>query len=102
MNQKITSSSEAKSANPLLIAAVMLILLANIVFATEPAKISIISDSEGSRLQVDGRDFMVLGMNWEPESDLLMYKEQLFVTSAFLWEDTFKNRVNAIALSTEM
>ncbi|MFN2371848.1 MAG: glycoside hydrolase family 2 TIM barrel-domain containing protein, partial [Candidatus Krumholzibacteriia bacterium] len=27
--------------------------------------IEIVSDADGQRLQVDGRDFMVLGMNWE-------------------------------------
>ena len=27
-------------------------------------EIQVVSDASGSRLQVDGRDFMVLGMNW--------------------------------------
>jgi len=28
-------------------------------------RIAVVSDAAGSRLQVDGRDFMVLGMNWD-------------------------------------
>ncbi|MBN1449350.1 MAG: glycosidase, partial [Bacteroidetes bacterium] len=31
----------------------------------QTARIEIVKDASGSRLQVDGRDFMVLGMNWD-------------------------------------
>ena len=27
--------------------------------------IAVVTDADGSRLRVDGRDFMVLGMNWD-------------------------------------
>lgn len=30
-----------------------------------PATVRVVNDAEGSRLQVDGRDFMVYGMNWD-------------------------------------
>jgi hypothetical protein len=30
-----------------------------------PAKVTVASDAGGFKLQVDGRDFMVLGMNWD-------------------------------------
>ncbi len=33
--------------------------------ASAPASIRVVSDATGSRLQVDGRDFMMKGMNWD-------------------------------------
>jgi hypothetical protein len=33
--------------------------------AAQVANVRVVSDDSGSRLQVDGRDFMVLGMNWD-------------------------------------
>jgi len=33
--------------------------------AAEVAKVTVINDEMGSKIQVDGRDFMVLGMNWD-------------------------------------
>jgi hypothetical protein len=33
--------------------------------AAQVAEVRVVSDDSGSRLQVDGRDFMVLGMNWD-------------------------------------
>lgn len=35
------------------------------VQAADIAKVTIVKDGSGSKLQVDGKDFMVLGMNWD-------------------------------------
>lgn len=51
---------------------VLTIICALFVFQAEAsdayaqsAEVRVVSDSEGMRLQVDGKDFMVLGMNWD-------------------------------------
>ena len=43
---------------------VMLTALVSTAGAADLADISVVTDESGSRLQVDGKDFMVLGMNW--------------------------------------
>jgi hypothetical protein len=40
-------------------------LLAAPGVAAQVAPVRVVTDASGSRLQVDGRDFMVLGMNWD-------------------------------------
>lgn len=40
-------------------------VLSSPIFADSVSDIEVVSDASGSRLQVDGRDFMVIGMNWD-------------------------------------
>ena len=40
-------------------------LLAAAPLAAQPATVTVVSDSAGDRLQVDGRDFFVQGVNWD-------------------------------------
>jgi hypothetical protein len=50
---------------PFALCAVLLVLLsAQVTTASGMQDIKVVNDASGSRLQVDGRDFMVLGMNW--------------------------------------
>ncbi len=65
------TNSRGSLRRPLLIA-MTLVLLPLLLATTAPAQakaadlaeIEIVTDDSGSRLQVDGKDFMVLGMNW--------------------------------------
>lgn len=52
---------------PLLTAAALTGLLALSTFTTPASaqRVEVVSDDSGRRLQVDGEDFMVLGMNWD-------------------------------------
>jgi len=45
--------------------ATIVLLLGPVGAAAQTPTIRVVADSSGSRLQVDGRDFMVLGMNWD-------------------------------------
>jgi len=45
--------------------ATALVLTAVPIVAAQSPSIRVVSDEAGSRLQVDGRDFMILGMNWD-------------------------------------
>ncbi len=47
------------------LAAALLLSATPSVSAQAPQSIRVVTDASGSRLQVDGRDFMVLGINWD-------------------------------------
>jgi hypothetical protein len=69
---KMKRESRAARAVPLGIglATVVLLLLAGVAVSARAAQpavgpaVSIVSDASGEKLQVDGKDFMVYGMNW--------------------------------------
>jgi hypothetical protein len=42
-----------------------LLLAAPLAAGAAPAEVRVVSDASGQRLTVDGKDFMVLGMNWD-------------------------------------
>ena len=46
-------------------AAIVAVLTALPTHIAEAQRVSVVTDASGSRLQVDGRDFMVQGMNWD-------------------------------------
>jgi hypothetical protein len=45
--------------------AVLVLLLVPVGARAQVAQVEVVSDKTGDRLQVDGEDFMVLGMNWD-------------------------------------
>ena len=49
---------------PALIAAVLVTLLAGAAVAGDLPEVKVVKDASGQRLQVDGKDFMIFGMNW--------------------------------------
>lgn len=59
-------STECRWTRLLALTVLVLVLLApSATVAGEAVDIKVVSDDAGSRLQVDGQDFMVLGMNWD-------------------------------------
>ena len=47
------------------IVAMIVLLLSPAKSFAQAAKVEIVTDASGSRLQVDGEDFMINGMNWD-------------------------------------
>lgn len=47
------------------LAVLLMLLLSPAASNAQAAKVEIVSDSNGSKLQVDGKDFMINGMNWD-------------------------------------
>jgi hypothetical protein len=43
----------------------LILLFVPLEAAAQVAQVQVVSDASGTRLQVDGQDFMVLGMNWD-------------------------------------
>lgn len=54
-----------RMSRPGLTALALILLLVPVSFADQLADIRVVADEAGSRLQVDGQDYMILGMNWD-------------------------------------
>ena len=55
----------AKRTLPLTLTALVAALVALPALAQSPDTVRVVSDASGERLQVNGRDTMVFGMNWD-------------------------------------
>ena len=59
-------SGRRPGTNTVLRLALLVLLMTSVAPATsEAAEVRVVTDREGQRLQVDGRDFMIFGMNWD-------------------------------------
>jgi hypothetical protein len=90
----IWRSSGLRIAGTIAVLTLVLATLGTQASAEPPApKVDVVSDASGTKLQVDGRDFMVFGMNWDyvPVGENYMYN---------LWDQS--DEIIEAALAREM